>query len=131
MRAFHLTRAARLAAVLAVALLLGCGKSSDSTSPPPVTGPTFNLTFPDAGPNGTSRELTFTDIGTWNYQCTPHGASNGMTGSITVAAAGPDSVTGGVSIVNFAFNPQNVTIKQGGKVRWHNESNRTDHTATR
>ncbi len=131
MRSFHTPRAARLAVMLAVAVLLGCGKSSDSTAPPPgVTGPTFNLTFPAAGPNGTSHELTFTDIGTWNYQCTPHGAS-GMTGSITVAAAGPDSVAGGVSIVNFAFNPQNVTIKQGGKVRWHNESNRTDHTATR
>jgi plastocyanin len=131
MRSFHLSRTARLSLFFVVAMLLGCGKSSDSTSPPPVTGPTWNFTFPTAGPNGTSHELVFTDIGTWNYQCIPHGSSQGMTGSVTVAAAGPDSVTGGVSIVNFAFNPSAVTIKQGGKVRWHNESNRTDHTSTR
>ena len=129
MRSFNLSRVARLVAMLAVAVLLGCSKSTDSTAPaPPVTGPRFDFRFPGAGPNGTSQKLVFTDIGTWNYVCTTH--APGMAGAITVAAAGVDSQV--VNLTNSdTFSPATVTLKQGGYIRWVNQSSMTNHTVTR
>lgn len=123
------------AAVFLLALGLaaaGCGKEDNPASPAPTGGPRFNFTFPAAGPDGTSHQLPITDIGTWNYGCTLHAGSQGMTGTIVVAAAGPDSATIAVGPGNtFTFSPASVTIRSGGSVRWQNQSNRTDHTATR
>jgi hypothetical protein len=108
----------------------GCG-TKDPASPATAGGPRFNLTFPGVGPNGTSQHLQINDIGTWNYACTPH-ASQGMTGTIVVAASGPDSAFVNVGLGNaFDFQPSTVTIRSGGHVRWQNQSNRTDHTVTR
>lgn len=129
----HMRSNSLTAAVFTLALALaaaGCGKK-DPASPTPSGGPRFNLTFTTAGPNGTSQHLQINDVGTWNYACTPHG-SGGMTGTIVVAAAAADSATIAVGPGNtFSFSPQTVTIKPGGHVRWQNQSNRTDHTATR
>jgi plastocyanin len=119
--------AASIAALSLAALLFGCS-SKDSTSPPvTVTGPTFNFTFPQTG---TSHELVFTDVGTWNYVCTTH--APGMAGSVTVAAAGPDSVLVHVGPSNsLSFSPASASVKTGGKVRWVNDSNMSNHTVTR
>lgn len=128
MRSFTLSRVARLVAMLAVTVLLGCSKSTDSTAPPVVTGPRFDFRFPGAGPNGTSQKLVFTDVGTWNYVCTTH--APGMAGTITVAAAGLDSQV--VNLTNSdTFSPATVTLKQGGYIRWVNQSGMTNHTVTR
>lgn len=123
-----------LAAAFTLALGLaaaGCASKDPASPNPPAGGPRFNFTFPGVGPNGTSQHLQINDIGTWNYACTPH-ASQGMTGTIVVAASGPDSALVNVGPGNaLEFQPSTVTIRTGGHVRWQNQSNRTDHTATR
>src|SRR6202047_808434 len=58
----------------------------------------------------------FTLAATYNYICGIHGAT--MSGSVTVQPGGPSTVT--VTIVDFAFNPANVTVGVGGQVTWIN-----------
>jgi plastocyanin len=58
----------------------------------------------------------FTLAATYNYICGIHGAT--MSGSVTVQPGGPSTVT--VTIVDFAFNPANVTVGVGGQVTWMN-----------
>lgn len=58
----------------------------------------------------------FTIGGTYNYICGIHGAT--MAGSVTIQPGGPNTAT--VTIVDFAFNPPNVTIGIGGQVTWIN-----------
>ncbi len=58
----------------------------------------------------------FTVAGTYNYICGIHGAS--MAGSVTVQPGGPSTAT--VTIVDFAFNPPNVTVGIDGQVTWTN-----------
>ena len=58
----------------------------------------------------------FTVAGSYNYICGIHGAA--MAGAITVQLGGPS--TASVSIVDFAFNPANVTVGVGGQVIWIN-----------
>src|SRR6266851_3795186 len=58
----------------------------------------------------------FTVPATYNYICGIHGAI--MSGSVTVPAGGPS--TASVAIVDFAFNPANVTVGTGGQVTWTN-----------
>jgi plastocyanin len=60
---------------------------------------------------------TFTVAGSYNYVCGIHGAI--MSGSVTVQPGAPTSIPP-VSIVDFAFNPANVTIGVGGQVTWIN-----------
>lgn len=69
--------------------------------------------------------------------------STATTGSGTTAEAGDDSASGGnapaasgdavrsakVEIVDFAYDPDPVTIEEGGKVIWQNEDS-APHTAT-
>jgi plastocyanin len=59
---------------------------------------------------------TFTLAATYNYICGIHGAT--MSGSVTVQPGGPSTVS--VTIVDFAFNPANVTVGIGGQVTWLN-----------
>jgi len=59
---------------------------------------------------------TFTLAATYNYICGIHGAT--MAGSVTVQPGGPS--TASVTIVDFAFNPANVTVGIGGQVKWTN-----------
>jgi plastocyanin len=101
----------------------------------------------DSGPlnQGQSWQFTFNTPGTYNYLCAYHA---GMTGTITVVggstatpqatatptAPQPTSTPGGgttvnVSIQNFAFAPQNITISAGTTVRWTN-NDAYPHTAT-
>jgi plastocyanin len=58
----------------------------------------------------------FTIGGTYNYICGIHGAT--MAGSVTIQPGGPSTAT--VTIVDFAFNPPNVTVGIGGQVTWIN-----------
>lgn len=58
----------------------------------------------------------FTVLATYDYICGVHGPA--MSGTVTVVAGGPS--TANVNIVDFAFNPPNVTIGIGGQVRWTN-----------
>jgi len=58
----------------------------------------------------------FTVGATYHYICGIHGAS--MSGSVTVQPGGPSTVN--VAIVDFAFNPANVTVGIGGQVTWTN-----------
>jgi plastocyanin len=59
---------------------------------------------------------TFSVPATYNYICGIHGAI--MSGSVTVQAGGPS--TANVTIVDFSFNPPNVTVGIGGQVTWTN-----------
>ena len=119
-------------AIVAITLV-GCG--TKSTSPAyggggggTPTGPSFNLTFPATG---SSQSVTFTDIGSWAYHCTPH-QGMGMTGTVVVSAsASSDSATVTVGVPTNTFAPATVTIKPGGYVRWVNGSSVTIHTVTR
>jgi plastocyanin len=61
---------------------------------------------------------TFTLAATYNYICGIHGAI--MSGSVTVQSGSPTSIPP-VHIVDFAFNPANVTIGVGGQVTWIND----------
>ncbi len=58
----------------------------------------------------------FTVPGTYSYICGIHGAS--MAGSVTVQQGAPS--TQNVAIVDFAFNPANVSIGIGGQITWLN-----------
>jgi plastocyanin len=58
----------------------------------------------------------FTVPGTYQYICGIHGAT--MSGAVTVQPGGPSTAT--VAIVDFAFNPANVTVGTGGQVAWTN-----------
>lgn len=58
----------------------------------------------------------FTLGATYNYICGIHGAT--MAGSVIVQPGGPSTAT--VNIVDFAFNPPNVTVGIGGQVTWVN-----------
>jgi len=108
--------------------LAGCS-GKDSSSPPVVSGPTFNFTFPATG---ASHQFTFTDVGDWNYACTPHG-SVGMRGVVRVANAfASDSALVQVGAAGaFAYAPDTVLIHPGGHVRWVNVSGTLNHTVTR
>jgi len=66
--------------LIAFAVLAGCSGGGDSSSPaPPVTGPTFSVSFPAPG---ASQEITFNDVGSWTYHCIPHGTA--MSGTVVV-----------------------------------------------
>jgi len=56
----------------------------------------------------------FTVLGTYPYFCKIH---TFMRGNVTVVGSTPPS---SVSIVDFAFNPQNITVKMGTTVKWTN-----------
>lgn len=103
--------------------LTGCSKDK-STNPQPNTGAT---PF-DSGnmPSGRSFQKTFTTVGTTNYHCSFHPS---MTGTVTVAASGTDSVLVEIGTTTTGFMPRTVTIKSTGYVRWVNTDG-IPHTAT-
>lgn len=76
--------------------------------------PVFQSSPLNVGATYTSPALTV--AGTYNYICGIHGAA--MAGTVTVQAGGPS--TAPVNIVDFAFNPTNVTVDVGGHVVWTN-----------
>ncbi len=67
-------------------------------------------------PGGQYPSPKLTLAATYGYICGIHGAS--MAGTITVQPGGP--ATAFVNIVDFAFNPANVTVGLGGQVIWTN-----------
>lgn len=111
----------------------GCTKATTPTYGGTVaTGPSFSLSFPA---QGASQSLTFTDIGSWDYHCNPHGPA--MAGTVVVSASAStdtDTVAVGVNasgVAALVFTPATVTIKPGGHVRWINRSSMVNHTVTR
>ena len=119
-------------ALSAVAVFaFGCSSNGSSSPTQPVTGPTFNFTFPA---RGDVHEQVFAQAGTYSYHCAAH-SGLGMNGTVVVDASSVvDSV--GVAVGSdtpplYVFNPATVTIKPGGKVHWFNNSGLTNHTATR
>lgn len=74
---------------------------------------------------GDSYSYTFDNTGSVNYICTIHPQ---MTGSVTIEDdASTEDVT--VTIKDFSFNPDNITIGPGTTVTWVNEDD-VPHTAT-
>jgi plastocyanin len=73
---------------------------------------------PPAGamPGDSFTSPPFSFAARYNYYCGIHGPS--MSGTITVQAGGPSLTL--VTIVDFQFNPANVTVGVGGQVRWTN-----------
>lgn len=72
---------------------------------------------------------TFSHEGTFPYHCRYHTTSHHrMAGTVTVSASGPESVF--VSITIGAFQPQNATVRAGGRVRWQNFDDGVHHTVT-
>ena len=67
-------------------------------------------------PGGTYSSPAFTFAATYDYICGIHGPS--MSGRITVQVGGPSSAS--VTIGDFFFSPQNVTVGVGGQVTWTN-----------
>ncbi len=76
--------------------------------------PVFQSAPLNVGGQYTSPKLTL--AATYNYICGIHGAA--MAGSVTVQPGGPSTAT--VNMVDFAFNPANVTVGIGGQVTWMN-----------
>jgi plastocyanin len=71
---------------------------------------------PPINVGASAQSPVFTFATTYNYVCGIHGAM--MSGSITVQPGGPS--TANVNVVDFAFNPANVTVGVGGRVTWTN-----------
>ena len=108
-----------IAALAAVAAAMGCGSSSNSTTPAPTgVAESFasgNLTV------GVPFTHTFANAGTYAYRCTNHSTSltSGMVATVTVDAISTnmlDSVLVGQG-GNF-FVPGNITIAPTGTVKW-------------
>jgi len=115
---------------LAVSLFTsGCSKQSAPTQPPEVvSGPTFEFTFPA---QGVSHEFVFTEAGDWGYDCRPHELA-GMLGMIRVRETSTrDSALVAVGSGGLRFNPDTVTIKLNGRIRWVNVSTVVNHTVSR
>ena len=107
---------------------------------------------PDAQPAVGSTSQIPGSIGEWHMHChvLAH-MDSGMMGSLLVRQGGeiagrlphgeacPDPPAGGqtggvthdVNIVDFAFQPNALTIAPGDSVRWHNTSTNQQHTASR
>ena len=128
MKSFRIPSLWRL--IACVALLVAIAACSNSTSNNYPTG---------GGGGGTTAELnsgnlstgagyqhTFATAGTFGYHCTIHGAA-AMSGSVTVASAGADSVVVTIG-PGTSYAPTTVTIKPTGYVRWINTG--SPHTVT-
>ncbi len=109
--------------LLAVVALIGCSKNK-STNP---GGGGGTVELGSTLPPGGSFNHPFAAAGSFPYHCSIHPI---MTATITVATGGADS-----AVVNITgptangFQPQTVTVKVGGSVRWTNSSSQT-HTVT-
>jgi plastocyanin len=71
-------------------------------------------------------------IGACGASATPSPAATAVGPPSAAASAAPSSAGGGASAVtiqNFSFNPQTVTVKIGTKVTWTNQDS-TAHTVT-
>jgi len=114
--------------LLLSAAAAGCSSPSSPPEPPVVTGPTFDFTFPA---QNVSHDFQFTESGDWDYNCRPH-KSSGMVGVIHVRESSTrDSALVAVGFGGLRFEPDSVTIKLNGSIRWVNVSTVVNHTASR
>jgi len=112
---------------LTVGLLAGCG--GDGGNPPSAPSPS-NTPF-DSGLRNSGFVFIrqFPVEGTVPYFCIPH-ASAGMTGTVNVSSSSSTD-TANVAVGpggSVTFDPQAVTVRVGGHVRWTWISN--NHTVT-
>ena len=77
--------------------------------------PNSGLLFDEELPEGDTYTRAFSTQGTFPFYCIPHEA-DGMTGTITVAAAAPKTVE--VFASGSAFNPSTIEINPGDAVKW-------------
>jgi plastocyanin len=111
--------------VLIAVVALACSK--DKSTNPPGTTLTLNSGTLVGGSPGAAYLHTFASAGSFPYHCNFH---SDMHGTVTVAAGGADSVV--VTIANSTttgFQPQTVTVKPTGYVRWINVTAQS-HTVT-
>ncbi len=122
----HNSRTTAAAALIfaAASLAAGCSKNDKTTNPAAAAGP---LSSGDMA-NGAVYPHRFFGPGMFNYHCARHPTQ--MKGSVTVSASAPasDSLMN-VSIVDFSFSPNAITIPVGGKVTWTNNGS-VLHTVT-
>jgi plastocyanin len=112
---------AALAALVLLIALLGCSKDK-GTNPSSTAGAVFDIPLPP----GRSAVFTFDHAATHPYHCGVHPE---MTGTVNInSAATDDSAVVTVSSVAGGFNPDPVTIKVGGHVRWVNTSASIPHS---
>ena len=117
---------ATLRALVAVAVVVGCGKGKKSTDPAvqPLELNSGNVA------SGASFSHRFFTAGAYPYHCSIH---SGMTGIVVVGGTTP--LRDSLQIVDipsagaFMFSPNSVSIPVGGKVTWTN-STITTHTVT-
>ena len=117
----------RLAGLCFVLLLLGCSK--DPTTPP-ASGPELDSPALLGSTTGSVNYIhVFAHAGTYPYHCSFHTtAHHRMAGTVVVDNSGVDSAF--VQIHLGAFNPDVVTVRPGGQVRWQNFDDGTHHTVT-
>jgi len=129
MNRYRLTYLAALLILVSVSVAAGCS-GDKGTNPYGGDG---------GGGGGAAPELSsgnfsagtyshkFTTAGTYLYHCSLH---PNMQGTVIVSASAPaaDSVQA-VSITNFAFGPNSVTIAVNGRVAWTNNGG-MNHTVT-
>lgn len=110
MQAKQLFASPVLCAVLALAVfgVTGCGGGDD---------------------NGDSSSATVTETTTESTEATTEPGDDSASGGNASAPSGDAVRSAKVEIVDFAYDPDPVTIEQGGKVTWQNEDS-APHTAT-
>ena len=108
---------------LLLALPLAIASCSDDSNGPTTPNVPKELNSGTLGA-GVGFQHTFANAGSFLYHCTVHPS---MTGTVTVAGGGADSVF--VNIAGNAFAPQAATVKPGGYVRWKNNDG-VPHTVT-
>ncbi|HEX4936852.1 MAG TPA: hypothetical protein VFV33_26905 [Gemmatimonadaceae bacterium] len=109
--------------LLLLALPLAIASCSDDSSGPTTPNLPKELNSGTLAA-GVGFQHTFASAGSFPYHCTIHPS---MTGTVTVAGGGADSVF--VNIAGNAFAPQAATVKPGGTVRWKNNDG-VPHTVT-
>ncbi|HVP14504.1 MAG TPA: hypothetical protein VMS88_03105 [Terriglobales bacterium] len=115
-----------MAGVLVVAMMLvvGCGKSSSPTSPGGGTvgggggGGGGNTPFDSGTLNAPANfSHTFPAVGAVGYHCNFH-VSLGMVGTVNVDSTSANT-SAVVTAAGTSFTPATVTIKPGGTVTWN------------
>jgi plastocyanin len=112
--------------VIAALSVPACSKNK-GTNPMPVQE---SFDSGDLGTSGPSSMFVhrFATAGSFSYKCKYHFAS-GMTGTVTVAATGADSILIPMAGMSFGAPSPPFPLKTGGYVKWTNTSGL--HTVTR
>lgn len=100
--------AATAAVVVMVSIASSCGSSDDSDSV-------------DSAAGGAGADTTAADSGTRGGIYGDTGTDAPADTTADTAAAAPDTGDGAVSVANFAFSPDDVSVAAGTTVTWTND----------